>query len=180
MPAIDYRAATADDAAAIGALHVASWCETYAGLLPQDMLDGLSPESRSAMWAAVLEAPGAPDASRVFVAQGSVGIVGFGACGGQRDTAMRERGFNGEVGAIYVLRSHQRAAVGRSLMGLMARDLIARRLASASLWVLRDNMGARRFYEGLGGSLIGEKMVAAGDASLPEVAYGWSDLSILL
>ena len=42
---VDYRLATTEDSSAIGALHVVSWRETYAGLLPQDMLDRLSAES---------------------------------------------------------------------------------------------------------------------------------------
>ena len=88
MPTVDYREATTDDASAIGALHVASWRETYAGLLPQDMLDRLSAESRAAMWATVLDAPANPNGTRVYVAESAGEIVGFGACGGQR----RDRG----------------------------------------------------------------------------------------
>ena len=180
MHMVDYRLATAEDASAIGALHVMAWRETYAGLLPQDMLDGLSAESRTAMWAAVLNAPASPDETRVYVAESAGEIMGFGACGGQRDDAMRERAFAGEIGAIYIFRSQQGAGIGRALMSLMARDLIARSMPAASLWVLRENMGARGFYEGLGGTIIIEKEVAEGDMILHEVAYGWPDLAHLI
>lgn len=180
MPMVDYRLATADDASAIGALHVISWHETYTGLLPQDMLDGLSAKSRAAMWTTVLDAPASPDGTRVYVAESAGEIVGFGACGGQRDNAMRERGFTGEIGAIYILRAQQGAGVGRALMSLMARDLVARSMPRASLWVLRENVGARCFYEGLSGAIIVEKEVAEGDTTLREVAYGWPDLAHLI
>lgn len=179
MPMVDYRLATAEDAAAIGALHVASWRETYTGLLPQEMLASLSVDSRAAMWTTVLAAPARPDGTRVYVAESAGEVVGFGACGGQRDEAMRERGFAGEFGAIYILRSQQGAGTGRALMTLMARDLEARSMRSAGLWVLRENVGARGFYEGLGGTIIIEKEVADGDTTLNEVAYGWPDLACL-
>lgn len=177
---VDYRLATAEDASAIGALHVMSWHETYVGLLPQAMLDDLSAESRSAMWATVLDVPASPLGTRVYVAENAGEIVAFGACGGQREDAMRERGFAGEIGAIYVLRSQQGGGVGRALMSLMARDLMARPVSGASLWVLHENVGARGFYEGLGGVIIIEKEVAEGDTTLHEVAYGWSDLAHLI
>lgn len=99
---------------------------------------------------------------------------------GQRDDAMRERGFAGEIGAIYILRSQQGGGMGRALMSLMARDLMARPVSGASLWVLRENVGARGFYEDLGGAIITEKEVAESDTTLHEVAYGWSDLAHLI
>ncbi|MCW1381976.1 GNAT family N-acetyltransferase [Novosphingobium sp. KCTC 2891] len=130
------------------------------------------------MWAAVLDAPASLNSTRVYVAE-NTGEMGFGACGDQRDDALRERGFAGEIGAIYILRSQQGAGVGRALMSLMAHDLAARLMPGASLWVLRENVGARGFYKGLGGAIIFEKEVAKGDATLHEVAYGWPDLAHL-
>ena len=177
---VDYRLATAGNASAIGVLHVMSWRETYTGLLPQEMLDGLSAESRAAMWATVLDAPASPIGARVYVAESAGEGVAFGACGGQRDDAMRKRGFAGEIGAIYVLRSQQGGGVGRALTSLMAHDLMARPLSGTSLWVLREKVRARGFYEGLGGAIISEKEVAEGDTTLRAIAYGWSDLAHLI
>lgn len=139
---VDYRLATTEDAAAIGALHVMSWHETYTGLLLQEILADLSADRRAAMWATVLSAPSSPNGTRVYVAESAGEIIGFGACGGQRDDTMRERGFADEFGAVYILCLQQGAGVGRVLMNLMARDLVARTMPSASLWVLRENVGA--------------------------------------
>ena len=111
-------------AAALGELHVASWRESYAGLLPDRLLDGLSAEARSAMWSAVLSDPAAFGGTTVFVAESAGEIVGFGTCGSQRDEAQKGEGFDGEIGALYVLRSHQRAGVGHALMRLMSRKLL--------------------------------------------------------
>jgi hypothetical protein len=45
--------------------------------------------------------------------------------------------------------------------------------------VLRENLVARRFYEHLGGTVVGEKKDERPGITLFEVAYGWSDLSVL-
>jgi hypothetical protein len=48
------------------------------------------------------------------------------------------------------------------------------------LWVLMENHPARRFYESLGGIVVGEGGFRLGGAWLSETAYGWKDLDALL
>ena len=163
----------------LGALHVASWREAYTGLLPDHLLDGLSAEARSAMWATVLNDPARFGGTEIFVAVRNGDILGFGASGGQREEALKGQGFDGEFGAIYVLKSHQRAGVGTALMNLMARNLLSQGRRGASLWVLRQNLPARTFYERLGGTIVGERDDEQSGVTLSEVAYGWSELSSL-
>ncbi len=115
----------------------------------------------------------------MFVAETSGEIIGFSACGAARDEALKEQGFDGEFGAIYVLRSHQRGGVGRSLMNLAARSLIEQGRKAGYLWVLRENLPAREFYELLGGTLIDQKVDEQLETTLIEVAYGWRDLGEL-
>ncbi|WP_094542339.1 hypothetical protein [Brucella grignonensis] len=67
--------ATIDDADKLGAVHVASWRETYAGILPDDMLAGLSIEMRSAMWAKILSDPSAFAETAVYVVEDDASIV---------------------------------------------------------------------------------------------------------
>jgi ribosomal protein S18 acetylase RimI-like enzyme len=176
---ISFREAAPGDAAAIGALHVASWRETYGGIIPDQLLNNLSVEERSAMWSAVLNGSATWDGLAVFVAESAGEIVGFGACGGQRDEALKDRGFDGEFGAIYVLRSHQQAGVGKSLMSLMAGRLLGQGRSAAALWVLSENVPARAFYERLDGVEVGQREEEQSGVTLAEVAYGWSDLSSL-
>jgi len=169
-----FREARPDDSAALGAVHVTSWRETYAGIVPEQLLAGLSEDERAAMWRTVLENPAL---GSVFVAEAEGEIVGFGACGAQRDVELKSLGYEGEIGAIYVLRSHQGSGLGASLMRLMATRLLDKGRTAASLWVLSDNLPARAFYERLGGVLVGERLEE--QTGLSEVAYGWSDLEAL-
>lgn len=104
-------------------------------------------------------------------------MIGFGACGDQRDNQLLQQGYHGEIGAIYLRQSSQRRGIGSALFGLMARSLLDRGLGSASLWVLSINVIARRFYEHKGGVMCREKTEAEAGLLLTEVAYGWRDLS---
>jgi len=46
--------------------------------------------------------------------------------------------FTGEIGAIYLLSSHQRRGLGRRMMTEVAHLLLRRNLRSMLIWVLRD------------------------------------------
>jgi ribosomal protein S18 acetylase RimI-like enzyme len=173
------RTARIEDAPRLASMHVASWRETYVGILPDAMLAALSVERRTAMWEQIMRSPASSDSTAVYLASVDEELVGFGSCGGQRTDSLRAGGYGGEVGAIYVLRAFQRRGIGARLLGSMASDLITRGLTAASLWVLRDNPVARRFYERHGAQVIAEREDVRGDAVLVELAYGWADLTRL-
>jgi ribosomal protein S18 acetylase RimI-like enzyme len=160
-------------------MHVASWLETYAGFIPEEVLAALSVSHRTAAWESILKDPSAHEHAAVYVNEVGGAIVGFGACGEQRDVDLRKQGFGGEIGAVYVLHKFQRQGIGRGLMSSLASDLVGRGLHGVALWVLRENMTARRFYERCAGEIVGEKKEARGEATLVEVAYGWYDIEKL-
>lgn len=179
MYPVQIRDAAPDDASAMGYLHVASWREAYAGLLPDAMLADLSVAARVEMWRMILGAPAAHGVVSVLIAEDAGALVGLASCGRQRDSSLKEFGFDGEISAVYLLQSHQRAGLGRRLMARMGMALAAQGLSAASVWVLRENIRARAFYERLGGQIVGERTDSRGEVALAEVAYGWRDLSVL-
>lgn len=171
------RIATVADSDSIGAIHVAAWREAYAALMPASHLAALNAESRAAMWR---QAISTGTARGVYVAVDRGVMIGFGACGHQRTSALADRGFTGEIGAIYVLRFGQRRGAGRLLMRAMARRLLAEGERGLGLWVLRDNQPARQFYERLGGVVIADRAGSPTTGDVPETAYGWRDLTGLI
>ena len=179
MSAARLRPAVLADAAAIGAVHVASWRETYSGLVPDAMLAELSVERWAAMWEDLLGDPAIREKMAILVAEDEGRIVGIGGCGPQRDEALSKSGFTGEFGMIYVLRSHHGRGLGRSIMTALARSLVDLGHEKAGLWVLRENEMARRFYERLGGTIVGERAGEHSGTPLVDLAYGWSDLAVL-
>jgi phosphoribosylanthranilate isomerase len=169
---IRFRRAIPTDAEALGQSHVAAWREAYTGLIPDEVLRSLDPRQRAAMWRDALA-----QGIVVHLAERDNTIVGFGACGPQRDPTLPQAG---EIHAVYVLQSAQRQGVGRSLMAALARDLLAQGNCSAALWVMEGNTPARRFYERLGGREIARREQQREGFSAIGIAYGWGDLNSLI
>jgi ribosomal protein S18 acetylase RimI-like enzyme len=173
------RIATPNDARDLAAMHIASWREAYAGILPEKMLSSLSVTARAEAWERILRESRTERSTVVFLAEHDRRIFGFGSCGAQRAANLQEQGYDGEVSGVYVLRAFQKQGVGTGLFGEMSRDLIRRGFKAAALWVLRDNSAGRHFYERYGGQVIAEREDVRDGAVLAELAYGWPDLSEL-
>ena len=169
------RAATVRDADDIAIVHVTSWRETYPGIVPQSVLDGLSTVDRAERWRSILNRQAAHDAN--FVACDHADMVfGFASGGPQRYAASS---YDGEFYAVYVLRRAQGCGLGRLLMQAMARSLCDDGRMSANLWVAARNIPACQFYAALGGRLVAVSSDTLGGVVIDAVAYGWDDLSSL-
>lgn len=165
------RLADPEDADAIARVHVDTWRSTYADLIPAAVLDGLSYNRRSLFWRGLLSKEEAR--GLVCVAEDShAGVVGFASCGPNREEPLH---YQGELYAIYVLEEHQRLGIGHHLFEEARKWLSKHALDSMIVWVLRESP-YRRFYESLGGKLVGERTINIGEAELPEVAYGWDPI----
>jgi GNAT superfamily N-acetyltransferase len=171
-PSSALRQARLTDAAAIGAVEVASWRTTYRGIVPEDYLARMTVDDHGERWARLLGRPGSLELTFVVEEEGRV--VGFAKGGPEREG---DRRFLGELYAIYLLDEVQRKGCGRALVGAVSGALLERGLSSMLVWVLRDNLSARRFYERLGGVYLREHDLDFGAGfTLLEVSYGWADL----
>ena len=130
------RPAEVEDAAAIAAVHVATWRTTYRGLLPDDFLDSLDESGYEERWRRILVEP----SSRVYVAADGPQVVGFASGGRER---AGEDGFSGELYAIYVVQEAQGRGHGRRLVQAVVGGLRELGLEDMIVWVLRDNAGER-------------------------------------
>jgi GNAT superfamily N-acetyltransferase len=97
-------------------------------------------------------------------------IVGFASGGPRQEPAYAE--YEGELYTLYLLREHQRMGIGLRLFGSVARGLAEGGTYSLLAWVLACNP-SRRFYEAVGGKLLGSQEIEIGGSRLEEVAYGW-------
>ena len=169
---ITLRLARLEDAPGIAKVHVDSWRTTYKGLIADDFLASLSYERRTQVWTEYLADP--QGTSFLYVAQTDSGeIVGFVSAGSEREG---NPNYRGETYAIYLLQQVQGQGLGRKLMETAMRELCKRDFSSMLLWVLKDNLPSRKFYEAISGEYLREKPIIIGDQNLIEVAYGWNDL----
>ncbi|QQP91804.1 GNAT family N-acetyltransferase [Skermanella sp. TT6] len=172
------RRARLDDAAAIAYVHVAGWRETYPGIVPDRTLAAMDVFSRTRYWAQVLD--NKRNRIDVFVAEmpveGEDRVVGFGVTGPEQ---VGLADYSGEFHALYVLQVGQGRGLGTRLMTTMAANLVLRGMTASTVWALRDNLRARRFYEKMGGVLVSERPLMFDGTRVMEVAYGWSDVTPL-
>jgi GNAT superfamily N-acetyltransferase len=171
------RLASFEDACAIAEVHVASWQSAYRDILPEALLKGLSIDGREAMWRGLLASREPSSAAVTLVGcDAHNSVVAFISGGNERTGQL---GCDGEIYAIYLLDQAQRKGLGARLVRQLARDLAARGFSSMAVWVLALNP-ATRFYEHLGGRVIGQKGIELGGQTFIEVAYGWQSLKVFL
>lgn len=84
MADVSVRLARPEDADEIGRIQVDTWRTAYADVLPQPVLDSLTPADAAATWVAAIGTPPSPR-HRVLVAQEQHWQVGFAAVGPAED-----------------------------------------------------------------------------------------------
>jgi GNAT superfamily N-acetyltransferase len=172
---MNIRIATLNDAAAIAAVHVASWQTTYRGIIAEATLNALSIERRTELWRSDLASALVQNTS-IHVAEEDNQIVGFSYSGPGREPIP---GYPAELYAIYLLQRAQKRGIGRALVRASAQTLLQRGYESLFVWVLCDNP-SRNFYAALGAKYLLEKNITIREQDLLEAAYGWQDLRGLL
>jgi len=130
---LDVRLAVESDAHGIAIVHVEAWRETYAHLLPAEVLAGLSIAQRAARWVEHIVAL----SPIVWVATGDDEIVGW-ATSSVAHAPDEPRDL--ELEGIYIRASHYGAGVGQRLLDA------AIGASPAFLWVAVDNPRAQAFY----------------------------------
>lgn len=169
------RQATPLDAPGIARVHVDSWRTTYAGLIPQHILDGLTYEARESYWHRALSNPA--NTSFVYIAEDAPGeIVGF-ACGGP--SRAEELPYKGELYAIYILGEQQGKGIGRGLFNAVVGRLAEMGIRSMLLWVVAGNP-ACGFYEAMGGRKVAERQEGMDGEMIMELGYGWDDTGTIM
>jgi GNAT superfamily N-acetyltransferase len=159
------RTAVVADAAAIAAVHVASWRSAYRGIVPDSVLDRLDVEKRTEGWRAGLR--DAADGDLVAVALVERRVCGFVRAGstGDDETA-------GEIHAIYVDPQRWGEGIGGALLGVAEQALADRGLCHGRLWAFSANHRARRWYETRGWRRDGaESTIDLDGTPVPEVRY---------
>lgn len=136
------RRARPADAAAVAALHIASWRAAYRDELPAAFLASLSVEERAPGWRERLASP----ATTVLLLERGGELLGFAASGPTLD-ADASGAAVWELYNLHVAPGLRSGGIGTRLFEeTLALGRGAGRTA-VSLWVVATNAPARRFYE---------------------------------
>ena len=138
------RVAWADDAAAIAAVQVRAWRESYRELLPAEVLASMDAEQLAESWRRSLAAP--PDArNRVLVALERNLVTGFALTGPAADPDLDVVAV-GELADLTVDPHRRGQGHGSRLMQASADTLRADRFDRAVTWLASTDDAQRRFW----------------------------------
>jgi len=163
------RDARPADATRLAEIQAASWRAAYRGLLSDAFLEGLTATTRLDWWVSRLAR--IPPRWAVLVTESEGDVTGFVTIGHCDDDDRRVPNA-GELYAMYVDPDHWDRGFGRDLLLGAENCFRASGYTDASLWVVRDNQRARRFYEDGGWRADGlEKRMIIGSDAVVAVRY---------
>ncbi len=161
------RPAEPRDAEQIASVRVSTWQAAYRGLLPSAYLDALDPQHEVDRRRAQIRAGSPRTGCLVCETEGLVD--GFSSFGPGRDVDLKTLG---EIYALYVLPQFWGTGRGRALLGEALRRLHSAGFRQATLWLLKGNQRAARFYQAAGFIPAGaRKTVSLPGVELDEARY---------
>jgi len=169
------RAAVLDDAPAIAEIHYLGWVQAYGQLMTPAQLAEKAVDKRIPVWRDWIVDP----QCITLVGCDAAGMVmGFAIGGPVHAHDIIEGGLEGFERELYIIHCYKQVqgqGLGRRLIAALARHFMHGGANSVMLWAFAEN-AYRRFYDRLGGVVIARGI----DDGVPDVAYGWRDLSTLI
>ena len=147
-------------------MHIQSWRDAYAGILPASFLDAPVEKEFTRYWRDV----DIRTQDLVLVAEKD-SLYGFIA------VWCRPAAYIDNLHVKPSLRNHK---IGTRLLVAAADELLTRGLTTAFLWVFEQNPKAIRFYERMGGVVAEEAPKNIFGYSIPSVRIEWCDLAAIL
>lgn len=138
------RYANIKDARTLGEIHSKSWKVAYKGIVQDEILKNITVEKRQAYFEKALTENWEEDAI-IFKDNDAVGLICIGKC---RDADKTDT--CGEIWGIYLLPEYWNMGIGSELINWGINELSKRNFSKVILWVLEENINARKFYEKVG------------------------------
>src|SRR5258705_4236823 len=168
--------ATGHDAAANARLHAESWRSAYRGMLSEEYLDHRVHHERAGLW----QQRFSEQSEKPFfaiLAETETELAGF-ACAFPDEHPT----YGAFLDNLHLVRQRTGQGIGRRLLTPVAERLLAdERRGGLYLWVIEQNIRARRFYSQAGGLEVGRETLSMPDGSrVMEMRCYWPDPARLL
>lgn len=143
MEEVRFVPATENDVMAIIELRKQVWITTYRGIYPDDMLDGFDYAWHKEK---ELQRVSSPQYS-VYLIANDGGNIGYLTIRKTKSVVLQ---------SLYVLREYQHQGIGRQAFDFAIQYCKEKNARSFICYCVPENWNARRFYEKMGGTVIGE------------------------
>jgi GNAT superfamily N-acetyltransferase len=165
MSDVKIRWANYNDWHYLSLVHSKSYQDAYKGIIPDVFLDNFTVDKRAKYYKESLR-EGIEKIALIFMDKKAIGFIVIGKC---RDNDLDD--MYGEIWGIYLLKNYWGKGYGKRLINWGIDRIKEFGYYKTSLWVLKDNTNARRFYENLGFISDGaEKLITRGK-ELVQIRY---------
>ncbi len=168
---VEFRTALESDMPQVARVHVDSWQRSFAGIAPQAFLDGMTVQKRLDAYTNRAMS----ESYTMFVADHKeYGIVGFADFG----DPVLPVDFDAQIFSFYFLPEFQRKGLGERLF----RRCIAMMKSDSVKSLCLDSLEVspyRKFYEKMGGRIVGHDAHKLCDEEFETVIYGWDSIEDL-
>jgi ribosomal protein S18 acetylase RimI-like enzyme len=165
MSEVEIRWANDHDWHDLGFVHFESYRNAYKGIIPDDFFDIFTREKQEKYYQKSLS-EGIEKIALMFVDNNAIGCIIVGKC---RDDDLDD--MYGEIWGIYLLKDYWGKGFGKRLINWGTDRIRELGYYKASLWVLKENTNARRFYEHLGFLFDGTERLITRGQELVQVRY---------
>ena len=159
------KRASVHDAKDMAYVHSASWRAAYRGIVPDRIIAGFTQKKRAAIFEKTIAA--GPEEYYLFKADGNP--AGIASLHKSHEENMLET--DGELYSIYFHPDYWGTSATHEGMLFCLERLRGRGFKRITVWVLRDNARARKFYEKHGFAFDGAEQTIRIGGLLKEVRY---------
>ena len=160
------RRATIEDAHSISSIHMDSWKNAYAGMVPYSALARMINRRGVDWWQKAIRR-----STIILVLEVGDEIAGYATLGPNRVNTLP---FEGEVYEIYLRPEYQGIGLGAKLFADAKRELSHRGYKGLVVWSLTDNDPALSFYRNAGGRPVATGSEHFDEKRLEKTAFAWN------
>ncbi len=144
-------------------IHSTSFRKAYENIIPESFLKDFTPEKREVFFRNEFE-----KYKDTYIIETDNEIIGFSTIGKTRD---KNEINTGEIWGIYLHPDYWEKGYGTKLLNYLIEILKKRGFNEITLWVLEENLPARKFYEKNGFQFDGTRKKLSIGKDLIEIRY---------
>lgn len=166
------RKATQNDISTLAAIHVSAWQTAYKNHMPQEYLNQISIEKRISNWQEWIDTPGPRTTFVIGDDENLIGFCIFGPVQKDKTNDLHTYSAEGEILSLNIHPENWRCGYGKQLCLAVIQESVQRQWKNLSLWTLKSNEPAKRFYQTLEFSSTGiSRIVKLSDSIFVDELY---------
>lgn len=159
------RKALFNDSLVLAKIHVESFIKAYKNIIPLKILSNFTIEKRQNIFKNSIK----EELEETYLIEEKGQVCGFITIGKCRDND--KSNLSGEIWGIYVSPQYWQKGYGKRLLEYGENLLREKGFKEIFLWVLKDNLTSRNFYEHFGYKIEGSKKVLKNLGDIESIRY---------